>query len=63
MQNKVIETAKHRVFDTHKTIGEVAYELGFKYPQHFSRLFMQRTGMSPSEYRGPHYWTFLTWPT
>lgn len=52
VQNKVIETAKNRVFDTHKTINEVAYELGFKYPQHFSRLFKQKTGMSPSEYRG-----------
>ncbi len=52
VQNKVIETAKSRVFDLHKTINEVAFELGFKYPQHFSRLFKQKTGMSPSEYRG-----------
>lgn len=52
LQNKVIETAKNRIFDTHKTINEVAFELGFKYPQHFSRLFKLKTGMSPSEYRG-----------
>lgn len=52
VQNKVIETSKNRIFDTHKTINEVAFELGFKYPQHFSRLFKLKTGMSPSEYRG-----------
>lgn len=51
IQNKLVETAKIRVFDTCKTINEVAYELGFKYPQHFSRLFKLKTGMSPSEYR------------
>lgn len=51
LQNKVIETAKNRIFDIHKTINEVAFELGFKYPQHFSRLFKLKTGMSPSEYR------------
>ena len=34
-----------------KTINQVAYELGFKYPQHFSRLFKQRVGYTPNEYR------------
>lgn len=51
LQNKVIETAKNRIFDFNKTINEVAFELGFKYPQHFTRLFKQKTGISPSEYR------------
>lgn len=51
IQNKVIELAKNKIFDVHKTINDVAYELGFKYPQHFSRLFKQRTGISPREYR------------
>ncbi|MCB0520675.1 MAG: AraC family transcriptional regulator [Lewinellaceae bacterium] len=36
------------------SISEVAYELGFKYPQHFSRLFKQRTGLAPNEYRMQH---------
>jgi len=51
IQNKVIEVAKERVFDTDKSISEVAYELGFKYPQHFNRLFKQRVGLTPKEYR------------
>jgi AraC-type DNA-binding domain-containing proteins len=35
-----------------KSVSEVAYELGFnKYPQHFTRLFKQRVGQSPNEYR------------
>ncbi len=51
IQSKVIEVAKEKVFDTTKSISEIAYELGFKYPQHFSRLFKQRVGCSPNEYR------------
>ncbi|MBI1227151.1 MAG: helix-turn-helix domain-containing protein [Bacteroidetes bacterium] len=47
----MIEVAKERIFDPHKSISGVAYELGFKYPQHFTRLFKEKTGMSPNEYR------------
>ncbi|MBL4803016.1 MAG: AraC family transcriptional regulator [Emcibacter sp.] len=48
---KVIDIAKDRIFDTSKTVSQIAYELGFKYPQHFTRLFKKSTGVSPSEYR------------
>ena len=48
---KLIEIAKDRIFDIDKSISEVAYELGFKYPQHFNRLFKKSTGYSPREYR------------
>ena len=51
IQDKLIEVAKEKVFDPAKSISEVAYELGFKYPQHFSRLFKQRVGYSPNEFR------------
>jgi AraC family transcriptional regulator, transcriptional activator of pobA len=51
IQAKLIDIAKERIFDTTKTISEVAYELGFKYPSHFTRLFKQRVGKSPNEYR------------
>jgi AraC-like DNA-binding protein len=51
IQNKIMDRAKSRIFEEDKTINEIAYELGFKYPQHFSRLFKQHVGMSPLEYR------------
>ncbi|KKX49939.1 MULTISPECIES: helix-turn-helix domain-containing protein [Sphingobacterium] len=51
IQTKVIDFAKERIFDHEKSISEIAYELGFNYPQHFTRLFKQKVGMSPSEYR------------
>jgi AraC-like DNA-binding protein len=51
IQNKIIDTAKSKVFEADKTINEIAYELGFKYPQHFTRLFKQKTGVTPNEYR------------
>lgn len=51
IQAKVIDMAKERIFDVDKSISEIAYELGFKYPQHFSRLFKQKTGVTPVEYR------------
>lgn len=51
IQNKIIDIAKDKIFDTNKTINEVAYELGFKYPQHFTRFFKQHVGNTPNEYR------------
>ncbi len=52
IQSKLIEVAKERIFDPTKSISEVAYELGFQYPQHFSRFFKQRVGVAPGEFRG-----------
>ena len=51
IQSKVIDVAKEKIFDHSKSVSEIAYELGFKYPQHFTRLFKQRVGQSPNEYR------------
>lgn len=51
IQTKIIDVAKTRVFDIDKSISQIAYELGFKYPQHFTRLFKQKTGMTPNEYK------------
>ncbi len=51
IQEKLINMAKEKIFDQSKSVSEIAYELGFKYPQHFSRLFRQRVGQSPNEYR------------
>lgn len=52
IQAKVIDVAKEKVFDKSKSVSEIAYELGFRYPQHFTRLFKQKVGQSPNEYRG-----------
>ncbi|HEY5773942.1 MAG TPA: helix-turn-helix domain-containing protein [Chitinophagaceae bacterium] len=43
--------AKEKIFDQSKSVSEIAYELGFKYPQHFTRLFKQKVGYTPNEYR------------
>jgi AraC family transcriptional regulator, transcriptional activator of pobA len=51
IQSKVIEVAKEKIFDRSKSVNQISYELGFKYPQHFTRLFKQRVGHSPNEYR------------
>jgi AraC-like DNA-binding protein len=51
IQSKVIDVAKEKIFDLSKSVSETAYELGFKYPQHFTRLFKQKTGYTPNEYR------------
>jgi AraC family transcriptional regulator, transcriptional activator of pobA len=51
IQAKLIDLAKEKIFDHNKSVSEIAYELGFKYPQHFTRLFKQRVGQSPNEYR------------
>ena len=51
IQAKVIDVAKEKVFDQSKSVSEIAYALGFKYPQHFTRLFKKKVGQSPNEYR------------
>ncbi|RYE30300.1 MAG: AraC family transcriptional regulator, partial [Sphingobacteriales bacterium] len=51
IQSKIIHMAKDKISDGSKSVSEIAYELGFKYPQHFSRLFKQKVGHTPNEYR------------
>ena len=51
IQDKLIEIAKLKIFDLDKSLSEIAYELGFKYPQHFTRLFKKKVGQTPNEYR------------
>jgi len=54
LQLFLIDEVKNSLLDANKTISEVAYELGFEYPQYFSRLFKKKEGMSPSAYRDLH---------
>lgn len=49
--NRTIEQAKNRIVQNDMTVNEIAYSLGFKYPQHFSRLFKDKVGYSPSEFK------------
>lgn len=51
IQLKVIEIAKDKLYNREKSINEIAYELGFKYPHHFSRMFKKIVGYSPTDYR------------
>lgn len=47
----LIEEAKNILLNTDNSVSEVAYFLGFEYPQYFSKLFKQKTGQTPIEYR------------
>lgn len=51
IQSKLIDEAKGRIFDHSRSINDIATELGFKYQQHFTRLFKQKVGQTPNEYR------------
>lgn len=51
IQLYVIDTAKERIADRGLSISEIAYDLGFKYPAHFTRLFKNVVGCTPNEYR------------
>ncbi|MCK6610851.1 MAG: helix-turn-helix transcriptional regulator, partial [Bacteroidia bacterium] len=47
----LIEEAKNSLMNTDKNISEIAFDLGFDYPQYFAKLFKQKTGRTPLEYR------------
>ena len=51
LQIEVIERAKYKLLNSNDTVSEIAYTLGFEYPQYFNRLFKQKTGMTPLDYR------------
>ncbi|MBE9462085.1 helix-turn-helix domain-containing protein [Dyadobacter subterraneus] len=51
IHEKLIEKAKEKLSTTTLTIGEIAFELGFEYPQSFSKLFKSKTDLTPVEFR------------
>jgi AraC-like DNA-binding protein len=51
IHNKLIEKAKETLTTTSLSVSEIAYQLGFEYPQSFSKLFKNKTDLSPLEFR------------
>lgn len=51
IHNKLIEKAKEMLTTSNLTIAEIAYELGFEYPQSFNKIFKQKTDLSPLRFR------------
>lgn len=51
IQQKLVDIAKERILLPKSTISGVAYELGFQYPQHFTRLFKKVTNLTPQQFR------------
>ncbi|MNK04738.1 HTH-type transcriptional activator Btr [compost metagenome] len=47
----LIEKAKELLANTHLSVGEIAYQFGFEYPQSFNKLFKNKTGVTPLQYR------------
>lgn len=54
IQNYILEKAKSKIVGTNLSVSEIAYSLGFEYPQGLNKLFKAKTGMSPSQYRNLH---------
>lgn len=50
-----IEQAKNLLLGTKDSVATIAYELGFDYPQYFSRLFKNKVGKTPTQYRNEHF--------
>jgi AraC family transcriptional activator of pobA len=51
IQNRLLTYAKEKLSTTEESISEIAYSLGFEHPQSFSKLFKQKTGQTPLEFR------------
>lgn len=47
----IIEKAKNKLLSSNESVSEIAYTLGFEYPQYFSKIFKTKTAMSPNEFR------------
>lgn len=48
IREHIVRLAKNRLMSG-AGISQVAYDLGFEYPQHFSRMFKKHTGMTPTQ--------------
>lgn len=48
---KLIDMAKEMLLNPSLSISQISFNLGFQYPQHFTRLFKKTVGMTPNQYR------------
>lgn len=48
---KLIDKAKHLLWSTESAISEIAYGLGFEHPSHFTKIFKNKVGQSPKQFR------------
>lgn len=51
IHKKLIEQAKQKLSTTELSVSQIAYELGFEHPPSFSKLFKNKTRLSPVEFR------------
>ncbi|WP_438422647.1 helix-turn-helix domain-containing protein [Aquimarina macrocephali] len=51
IHNKLVEKAKEQLSTTLLSVSEIAYNLGFEHPASFTKLFKNKTDMSPIEFR------------
>ena len=51
IQSKSLIIAKEMLWQTKLSISEIAYRLGYQYPQYFTRAFKNATVITPNEYR------------
>lgn len=54
IHQQLIEKAKYRLLNSDDSVATIAYQLGFEYPQYFSRIFKKKTSMTPQEFRKLH---------
>ncbi|WP_291151264.1 helix-turn-helix domain-containing protein [Flavobacterium sp. UBA7680] len=51
IHSKLIEKSKDFLMTTNLSVAEIAYQLGFEYPQSFSKLFKKKTNLTPLEFK------------
>ena len=51
MSLKLIEKAKELLFTSNLSVSEIAYQLGFEFPQSFNKLFKKKTNLTPLEFK------------
>ena len=51
IHDKLMEKAKEYLTVTNLSVSQIAYQLGFEYPQSFNKLFKKKMNISPLEFR------------